>query len=169
LHGNSCFLRVSVSNGGIDFLVERQRTIDRDSLRQLTHASQHTAVNYFEQQSVLAARNQGSFNRHPGYWLSDWGYVFCARSAGLRYEKIVTHRLGISFMMQAWWVFCICSAIFVVVSLLTPPPAAEKIEGLTWEHPLAVVFGKKVESVFDPRIIAALLLATMAVLYYLFQ
>lgn len=84
-------------------------------------------------------------------------------------EKIITHRLGISFMMQAWWVFCICSVLFVVVSLLTPPPPPEKIEGLTWANPLAVIFGKKLEGIFDPRIIAALLLSTMAVLYFVFR
>lgn len=83
--------------------------------------------------------------------------------------KIITHRLGISFMMQAWWVFCICSVLFVVVSLLTPPPPPEKIEGLTWANPLAVIFGKKLEGIFDPRIIAALLLSTMAVLYFVFR
>ena len=84
-------------------------------------------------------------------------------------EKLITQGLGISFMMQAWWMFCICSALFVIVSLLTPPPAPESIEGLTWEHPLAVIFGKKLEGVSDPRIIAGLLLATMAVLYYIFR
>ncbi len=50
-------------------------------------------------------------------------------------EKLITHGLGISFMMQAWWVFCICSVLFVIVSLLTRPPAPEKIEGLTWTNP----------------------------------
>jgi solute:Na+ symporter, SSS family len=84
-------------------------------------------------------------------------------------EKLVTQGLGISFMMQAWWVFCICSVLFVVVSLLTPAPAAEQIDGLTWEHPFAVIFGKKVEAISDPRIIAGLLLVTMAVLYYMFR
>src|SRR5712692_3490531 len=84
-------------------------------------------------------------------------------------EKIVTHRWGISFMMQAWWVFCICSVIFVVVSLLTPPPPPEQISGLTWANPLAVMFGRKLEGIFDPRLIAALLLATMAVLYFVFR
>jgi SSS family solute:Na+ symporter len=84
-------------------------------------------------------------------------------------EKIITHGLGISFMMQAWWVFCICSVIFVVVSLLTPPPPPEQINGLTWANPLAVIFGRKLEGIFDPRLIAALLLATMAVLYYVFR
>ncbi|HSS98050.1 MAG TPA: sodium/solute symporter [Terriglobales bacterium] len=84
-------------------------------------------------------------------------------------EKLITHGLGISFMMQAWWVFCICSVLFIVVSLLTPAPAPEKIEGLTWENPLAVIFGKPVEGFFDPRIIAGLLLGTMAVLYCVFR
>jgi SSS family solute:Na+ symporter len=84
-------------------------------------------------------------------------------------EKLVTQGLGISFMMQAWWVFCICSLLFVVVSLLTPAPVAEKIDGLTWERPFTVIFGKKVEAISDPRIIAGLLLLTMAVLYYIFR
>jgi SSS family solute:Na+ symporter len=84
-------------------------------------------------------------------------------------EKIVTHRWGISFMMQAWWVFCICSAIFILVSLLTPPPPADKLDGLTWDNPLAVIFGKEVEGFFDPRIIAGVLLAAMAILYYVFR
>ncbi|HEY1464392.1 MAG TPA: sodium:solute symporter [Terriglobales bacterium] len=84
-------------------------------------------------------------------------------------EKLITNGLGISFMMQAWWVFCICSLLFVVVSLLTPPPEPAKIDGLTWQNPFAVIFGKKVEGFFDPRILAGLLLATMAVLYYIFR
>jgi solute:Na+ symporter, SSS family len=84
-------------------------------------------------------------------------------------EKLITHGLGISFMMQAWWVFCFCSALFIVVSLSTPPPMAENIDGLTWERPLAVIFGKKVEGFSDPRILAGLLLTTMAVLYYVFR
>jgi solute:Na+ symporter, SSS family len=84
-------------------------------------------------------------------------------------EKLVTQGLGISFMMQAWWVFCICSFLFIVVSLLTPAPAAENIDGLTWEHPFSVIFGKKVEAISDPRMIAGLLLLTMAVLYYIFR
>ena len=84
-------------------------------------------------------------------------------------EKLITHGLGISFMMQAWWVFCICSVIFVVVSLLTPAPPPEQIEGLTWANPLAVIFGRKLDGVSDPRMVAGLLLATMAVLYYVFR
>jgi SSS family solute:Na+ symporter len=84
-------------------------------------------------------------------------------------EKLITHGLGISFMMQAWWVFCICSVLFVIVSLLTPPPAPEKINGLTWTNPGAVIFGRKLERASDPRLVAGFLLATMAVLYFEFR
>jgi SSS family solute:Na+ symporter len=84
-------------------------------------------------------------------------------------EKIITHGLGISFMMQAWWMFCICSVLFVIVSLFTPAPPPDKIEGLTWKNPLAVILGQKVQGISDPRVLAGLLLTTMAVLYYVFR
>jgi solute:Na+ symporter, SSS family len=81
----------------------------------------------------------------------------------------VSHRWGISFMMQAWWAFCLCSVFYVIVSLLTPPPPPEKVEKLTWAHPWSVIFHGKPERISDPRILAGLLLLTMAVLYYLFR
>jgi SSS family solute:Na+ symporter len=84
-------------------------------------------------------------------------------------EKVVTQGLGISFMMQAWWMFCICSLLFVIVSLITPAPPPEQIEGLTWKNPLAVILGEKVRGISDPRVLAGLLLATMAVLYFIFR
>lgn len=84
-------------------------------------------------------------------------------------EKIITQGLGISFMMQAWWMFCICSILFVAVSLFTPAPPPEKIEGLTWKNPLAVILGEKIQGISDPRVLAGLLLTTMAVLYYVFR
>ena len=83
--------------------------------------------------------------------------------------KIITTDLGISFMMQAWWLFCICSAIFVVVSLLTPAPAPKKVDGITWEHPLSAIFGPKVHGISDPRVLAGILCSVMAVLYYIFR
>jgi SSS family solute:Na+ symporter len=83
-------------------------------------------------------------------------------------EKIISHRLGIPFLMQAWWVFCTCSVLFVVVSLLTPPPASTQTEGLTWDHPFAVIFGESGSS-STPRRVAGLLLITMVVLYYIFR
>ncbi len=84
-------------------------------------------------------------------------------------EKIVTHRWGIPFMMQAWWMFCICSVIYVVVTLLTPAPAPESVDGLTWDHPLAAVTQERFKGLRDPRLIASVLAVTVAVLYYIFR
>ena len=84
-------------------------------------------------------------------------------------EKIITHRWGIPFMMQAWWMFCICSVVYVTVTLLTPPPAPESVEGLTWSHPLAALTQEQFKGLRDPRLIAAVLAVTVAVLYYIFR
>jgi SSS family solute:Na+ symporter len=84
-------------------------------------------------------------------------------------EKIVTHRWGIPFMMQAWWMFCICSVIYVVVTFLTPAPAPGSVDGLTWSHPLAAVTQEPFKGLRDPRLIAAILAVTVAVLYYIFR
>src|ERR1700677_833351 len=75
-------------------------------------------------------------------------------------EKIITHRWGIPFMMQAWWMFCICSVVYVAVTLLTPPPPPESVEGLTWSHPLAALTQEQFKGLRDPRLIAALLAVT---------
>ena len=84
-------------------------------------------------------------------------------------EKIITHRWGIPFMMQAWWMFCICTVVYVVVTLLTPPPAPESVNGLTWSHPLGALTQEKFKGLGDPRLIAAILAVTVAILYYIFR
>ncbi len=84
-------------------------------------------------------------------------------------EKLLTDRLGIPFMMQAWWNFCLCSAFYVGVSLLTLPPPRERIEGLTWERPWAVFTEGRIGGPTDPRVITVILALVMAVLYYVFR
>ncbi len=54
-------------------------------------------------------------------------------------KQWVTEGLNIPFLLQAWWLFCILSVFYFVVSLLTPPPTPEQLEGITWEHPLQVL------------------------------
>jgi len=80
-------------------------------------------------------------------------------------EKIITDLWGIPFMMQAWWLFCICSVIFFTVSYLTPKPDPEKIKNLTWDNPIAVIMQGKLSGISDPRIIAGMLLILMLILY----
>lgn len=84
-------------------------------------------------------------------------------------EKIITNKLGIPFMMQAWWMFVICSLVFVVVSLLTPKPDITKIEGITWRNPQEIFFGKAAVRFSDPKILAGLLFVLMIILYFIFR
>jgi len=84
-------------------------------------------------------------------------------------EKLITKGLGIPFLMQAWWSFCLCCLVFVAVSLATPRPAPEKVDGLTWDHPLSMILHSDHRGWPDPRAVAALLLAIMAGLYWIFR
>lgn len=77
--------------------------------------------------------------------------------------------LGIGFMMQAVWGFVIWSAVFVVISWMTPPPPAEQTETTTWPHPLQFLLADRFRGFGDPRLIAAILLATMAACYAIFR
>ncbi|MBK8979000.1 MAG: sodium/solute symporter [Planctomycetes bacterium] len=77
--------------------------------------------------------------------------------------------LGVSFMMQAFWGFCICSAIFVATSLVTPAPPAAQTDDTTWPDPLQVVLHGRLRGVGDPRVLAGLLFALMVVLYAVFR
>jgi len=81
--------------------------------------------------------------------------------------SIVTETWGIPFMMQAWWLFCICVVIYLVASQLTPKPDEEIIEKYTWEHPLAAVSGK-VKSFTDVRVLVLLLVISLIILYATF-
>ncbi len=84
-------------------------------------------------------------------------------------EKIITDVWGIPFMMQAWWMFCLCSLIYVVVSFATPPPDAAQVEAMTWKNPIQALSGGRIRSLLDPRLWALVLLAAMAVLYFILR
>ena len=84
-------------------------------------------------------------------------------------EKVITDNWGIPFMMQAWWLFCICSVIYVIVSYLTPKPAPEKVDNMTWKSPKEVIFQGKIKGLSDPRLLAGGLLVLMIVLYIILR
>jgi SSS family solute:Na+ symporter len=83
--------------------------------------------------------------------------------------KIITDGWGIPFMMQAWWMICLCSLLFVIVSLMTPKPDPKNVEGLTWAKPLQVITQGKITKFSDPRLLAGFLLVIMIVLYYMLR
>ena len=82
--------------------------------------------------------------------------------------QFVTKECGIPFMLQAFLLFVICSVVFVVVSFLTPPPAPEQVAKYCWRNPLAVITERKISGLFDPRILAIVLVMVMVLCYYIF-
>ena len=83
--------------------------------------------------------------------------------------KLITDGWGIPFMLQAFWMTVICSAVFYVVSKLTPAPAPEKVEGLTWDNPLGALTRQRGRRGTDPRRLATVLCVTIAALYWFFR
>ena len=83
--------------------------------------------------------------------------------------KLITDGWGIPFMLQAFLMTMICSAVFYAVSKATPPPPKEKIDGLTWRNPLAALTRPWTSPGVDPRRLAVLLSVTIVVLYWLFR
>ena len=83
--------------------------------------------------------------------------------------KLITEGWGIPFMLQAFLMTMICSAVFFAVSKITPPPPAAKIDGLTWENPLRALTHRWSGAGTDPRRLALALCVTIVVLYWLFR
>ena len=83
--------------------------------------------------------------------------------------KLITEGWGIPFMLQAFLMTMICSAVFFAVSKITPPPPAAKIDGLTWENPLSALTHRWSGAGTDPRRLALALCVTIVVLYWLFR
>jgi len=73
--------------------------------------------------------------------------------------------VAIPFMLVGGIFFALCLLSYIIVSLVTPAPAEDKVKGLVWKHPLAFLSEGKVSGVTDPRIMALILLALMVVLY----
>ena len=94
--------------------------------------------------------------------------AFCLDFTPISGDLIITNRLGIPFMMQAWWLFCICVVIYLVTSRRTPVPDPEQIEKYTWKHPLETVRGP-FTSWKDVRILIILLLIVMITLFAVFS
>ena len=83
--------------------------------------------------------------------------------------KLITNGWGIPFMLQAFYMTVICSCVFYVVSKITPPPPAEKVEGLTWDNPLSALTRRWTGAGVDPRRLATVLCVVIAALYVMFR
>ena len=93
--------------------------------------------------------------------------AFCLDYPSISGGMIITDGLGIPFMMQAWWLFCICSAIYWIVSYMTPTPDKETIKELVWEKPSHILKGE-IKGWSDARLVAGYLLITLIFFYMFF-
>jgi SSS family solute:Na+ symporter len=93
---------------------------------------------------------------------------FLGKNAAGAPVQLLTQTLGIPFMMQAWWLFCICSCVFVGVSLATPKPSEACVKKYCWPNPLAVLTEKRFEGPGDVRVLAVVLMLVMVICYVIF-
>lgn len=94
---------------------------------------------------------------------------FCLDFPPISGEKFITDGLGIPFMMQAWWLFCIDCLIYYVISYMTPKPDPVSIEACTWKNPMSFLLEAKFRGISDPRFWSGVLLLALVVLYVLFR
>ena len=94
--------------------------------------------------------------------------VFCLDFEPISGHMYLTRGLHIPFLMQAWWLFVICTLIYFVVSYFTPKPPAAVIENYTWESPLTVLTKGEFVGLKDVRLWAGILVLCLVVLYLIF-
>jgi len=94
--------------------------------------------------------------------------AFCLDFEPISGYMYLTHGLHVPFMMQAWWLFVICSLIYFAVSYTSPRPPSEVIENYTWESPLAVITKGQFRGMKDVRLWAGILALTFVILYIIF-
>ena len=72
------------------------------------------------------------------------------------------------FMMMAFYLFCACLLIQIVLSLVYPVQHTEDSEKLYWKYPLEPLKAKGWKGIGNYKLLSALLLGTMVVLYIFF-
>ena len=93
--------------------------------------------------------------------------VFCLDFPPISGYSYITDGLGIGFLMQAWWLFVLCSLFYVFMSLNSVSRPFNEIQHLVFTRENLDGFKTKITSIKDPRIWAIVLLIVMIVLYAL--
>jgi SSS family solute:Na+ symporter len=94
--------------------------------------------------------------------------AFCLDFEPISGSMYLTRGLHIPFMMQAWWLFVICTAIYFIISYSDKKPDPEIIRNYTWENPIAVITKDEFRGIKDVRLWAGVLVLTLFVLYIFF-
>ena len=91
--------------------------------------------------------------------------AFCVDFPPISGYMYLTKGLHIPFMMQAWWLFVICSVIYFGISYVTPSPSAEVLSQYTWDSPLAIITRDKFSGLKDARLWSGILILILIILY----
>lgn len=108
------------------------------------------------------------------YFIADLpsvGRWLLGRSAQAGFTGLVTdpvQGLGIPFMLVGPLLAAACVAMYLVVSLLTPAMNQDIVRAVCWDHPLGFLRGRLI-GIGDPRVIAAVLLMGVALLYWVMR
>ena len=94
--------------------------------------------------------------------------VFCLDFDPISGSKLITDGLGIPFLMQAWWLFVLCTVFYLVMSFYSKSRPLAEIQDLIFTKKTLRGFKSRITSIKDPRIWAALLFVIMILLYIYF-
>ncbi|HUO85762.1 MAG TPA: sodium/solute symporter [Thermoanaerobaculia bacterium] len=84
-----------------------------------------------------------------------------------RLEGLLLDYANVNFLHFAGYLFAVCTAVLVVVSLATPPPPRERIEGLTYQTTAAPT--ERPRGVSREALLSVLLVAAVVVLWLYFS
>ena len=94
--------------------------------------------------------------------------VFCFDFAPISGYSYITEGLGIGFLMQAWWLFVLCSVFYIILSMNSVSRPIADIEDFVFTKDKLISFKAKFTGIKDARIWAIILLIVMIALYVLF-
>jgi SSS family solute:Na+ symporter len=94
--------------------------------------------------------------------------VFCLDFEPISGSKMITDGLGIPFLMQAWWLFVLCTLFYLGMSSVSVPKPREEIKDLTFGKEALHSLGARISGIRDPRLWAGILLLIMILLYIKF-
>ena len=94
--------------------------------------------------------------------------VFCLDFEPIAGAKYISNGLGIPFLMQAWWLFVLCTLFHIIMGYISRPKPYEEVKDLIFIRDTIRGLGSRIKGLSDYRIWAGLLLLIMIGLYIYF-
>jgi len=109
-----------------------------------------------------------------GHYTLIFGFIlaviaFCVDFELIAGKRYITDIWGIHFMLKASTLFLICASFYFAVSFITPKAEPGVLSKLTLKKPLSFITEERIQGISDPRILSAILVIVMCILYYIFR